>query len=124
MAVLVAVIVTVVCINNSSENRQYEELILQGDKYLHEENYVEAANCYQDAMESIPQRKESWLGLAEIYFKQGAADVAIDVLWEALDYVDNDDKAEIELQIQSYEESLRYSSVLTYPQVRGCCCCC
>ncbi len=95
---------------------EYDEIIAQAKEYIYQENYEDGINAYRDAIKLLPEEKEGYLSLGQLYIDQEDYDSAVALLKEGtLKVKDADLKELLELATEKQqveEEKISFLSEL------------
>ena len=81
---------------------QYRQQLSLGEKYLEAEDYEAAELAYNKAMQIDPYKSDSYVGLADVYLRQGQEEKAEEVIRQAKDH----GFAEVEEDVEQLDEKV------------------
>ncbi len=76
--------VKVITLDNASANSEYISTLNQGLVYFEEKKYVQAQECFRDAIELCPDNSQAYINLAALHLETGEAVEAQNLLKDAV----------------------------------------
>lgn len=77
--VLAIAVIAIILIKNNTGTQTYSSKIAKAEKYLADNNYAEAIELYNDAIEQDPTNTEAYVKLAELYIKINDYNLALNI---------------------------------------------
>ena len=103
--------ILVVFAPKTADAKKIQEQLSLGEKYLSELKYEQAEAAYLAVIEIDPKNVDAYLGLADVYVAQGEHDKAINVLEDALNYINGDASAIIEEKLEEVREEKEQAEI-------------
>lgn len=76
LVLIAAGVIGGIAVNSRMKQSSYSETIQTAEKYVSSGDYEQAIVAYQNAIETVPDKDEGYLGLAEVYLTQGETSAA------------------------------------------------
>ena len=86
IVLVAAVIAGILLIRSGLNQESYKEAIQTAEKYVAAAQYEDAIVAYENAIETIPEEEEAYLGLADVYLTQGKVSQARTTLEKGYTY--------------------------------------
>ena len=95
IAIIVIAVIIVVLLMNRNSKTEYEERMSQGHEYMISLEYEKAVNAYEAAIKLDGRVKDAYMELADVYVKMGKPMVAVQLLEEAKEKIEDPDERAI-----------------------------
>lgn len=112
LVLIAAVAVAGIFITRRFRERQYDNSIAEGNRYLEEMNYEKAEDFFLQAISVDPKQKEPYLKLIDIYTAQEKYDQVVETAEKAKDAVPGEEREEFEEVIKVWENMIDYTWVV------------
>lgn len=112
LVLIAAVAVAGIFITRRFRERQYDNSIAEGNRYLEEMNYEKAEDSFLQAISVDPKQKEPYLKLIDIYTAQEKYDQVVETAEKAKDAVPAEEQGDFEEVIKVWENMIDYTWVV------------
>ena len=112
LVLIAAVAVAGIFITRRFRERQYDNSIAEGNRYLEEMNYEKAEDSFLQAISVDPKQKEPYLKLIDIYTAQEKYDQVVETAEKAKDAVPAEEQEDFEEVIKVWGNMIDYTWVV------------
>ena len=112
LVLIAAVAVAGIFITRRFREKQYDNSIAEGNRYLEELNYEKAEDSFLQAISVDPKQKEPYLKLIDIYTAQEKYDQVVETAEKAKDVVPAEEQGDFEEVIKVWENMINYTWVV------------
>lgn len=112
LVLIAAVAVAGIFITRRFRERQYDNSIAEGNRYLEEMNYEKAEDSFLQAISVDPKQKEPYLKLIDIYTAQEKYDKVVETAEKAKDAVPAEEQGDFEEILDMWEHVIDYTWVV------------
>ena len=112
LVLIAAVAVAGIFITRRFREKQYDNSIAEGNRYLEELNYEKAEDSFLQAISVDPKQKEPYLKLIDIYTAQEKYDQVVETAEKAKEAVPAEEQGDFEEILDMWEHVIEYTWVV------------